>query len=54
MSGEARFVGSLSEKLLTEIYFWLYNERWTETGLAGSAVEYMGKRERWGKWREDR
>lgn len=49
MSGEARFVGSLSEKVLSEIYLWLYNERWTETGLAGSAVEYMGKRERWGK-----
>lgn len=43
-SGEACIVGSLCEKLLTQIYFWLYNERWTEKGLAGAAGEYKAKK----------
>lgn len=42
-SGEACIVGSLCEKLLTQIYFWLYNERWTARGLAGSVGEYKAK-----------
>lgn len=32
------------EKLLTQIYFWLYNERWTGKGLAGSVGEYKAKK----------
>ncbi len=43
-SGEACIVGSLCEKLLTQIYFWLYNERWTAKGLAGSVGEYKAKK----------
>lgn len=43
-SGEACIVGSLGEKLLTQIYFWLYNERWTAEGLVGSAGEYTAKK----------
>lgn len=43
-SGEACIVGSLGEKLLTQIYFWLYNERWTVKGLVGSAGEYTSKK----------
>lgn len=31
-SGEACIVGSLCKELLTQIYFWLYNERWTAKG----------------------
>ena len=33
-SGEACIVGSVCEKLLTQIYFWLYNERWNAKGLS--------------------
>lgn len=45
-SGEACIVVSLGEKLLTQIYFWLYNERWTAKGLVGSAGEYAAKKVR--------